>query len=57
MGIDPESLFNEGAEYANNLVSEGLVEFPKRKPEDRSLEAMNYKEAYGPDGFRYERLP
>jgi len=31
------------------------MEFPQRKPEDRSLEAMCYKESFDADGFKYER--
>lgn len=57
IGIDPAALFSEAASYANNTVSEWILDFPKRSPENRSLKAMGFREASAPDGFRYERLP
>ncbi|HEY9284950.1 MAG TPA: hypothetical protein VIP46_15950 [Pyrinomonadaceae bacterium] len=53
-GASPEELFSEAASYANNAVARSLLDFPRRKPADRSLKAFYYKEVEGPDGFKYE---
>src|SRR5262249_16995703 len=53
IGVDPEQLFVEAASYANNDVAKDLAEFPRRKPEERSLEAMSYRIVHEPDGIRY----
>jgi hypothetical protein len=57
IGVDPVELFNEAASHAKNLVSEYLIDFLKRSPNDQSLKAMGFKEVATPEGFKYERLP
>jgi len=57
IGVEPEGLFQEAASYARNTVSEWMLDFPKRSPEERGLRAFKFKETYAPDGFRYERVP
>ena len=56
LGVEPQELFNEAAAHLNNAPARDLIEFPQRKPEDRSLEAMYFKESHDADGFKYERL-
>ena len=53
IGINPSQVFLKAASYANNDVAKAIVQFPNRAPQDRSLEAMAFKEEDGPDGFRY----
>jgi hypothetical protein len=54
--VDPVELFAEAASYARSEVAEVMSQFPYRKAEGRSLQAMGYKEIYTPDGFRYEQV-
>lgn len=54
IGASPEELFAEAASFASNAVARSLVEFPMRRPADRSLQAFFYKGVEGPEGFRYE---
>jgi len=57
MRIDtnPRELFDEAAAYFSNAAATDIVGFPRRAPENRSLEAMGFKESYDADGFKYER--
>ncbi len=54
IGVDPQGLFTEAASYGNNEVAEIVREFPRREPENRSIEAFGYREYYGEDRFRYK---
>ena len=48
IGADAQKLFDEAASYALNEVAGNLAEFPRRRPEDRSLESFGYKEVLEP---------
>ena len=55
---DPRKLFKDVAEMAPELPSsETIREFPHRKPEDLSIEAMGYRTSMTPQGVRYEANP
>lgn len=56
IGVDPQELFDDAASYADNEVAGNLAAFPRRRPEDRSLQAFGYKEVLEPDGIRYRWL-
>ena len=55
IAVDPQALFNEAAAYLNNAPARDILEFPLREPDDRSLDAMGFKESSDADGFKYER--
>lgn len=54
IGIDPQNLFDEAADYYPNDVARILGKFPKRKPADRSLQAFDYMEVSTPEGIDYK---
>lgn len=56
IGTQPARLFAEAAAYAHPEVAEALLKFPARSPASKSLEAMKYRESFGPDGFEYSRI-
>jgi hypothetical protein len=53
IGVDAEELFDEAASYSENEVAGNLSAFPRRSPENRSLQAFGYKAVVEPDGIRY----
>jgi hypothetical protein len=55
LDVDPMHLFQEAAEYANSQISEQMAGFPTRKPEDKALSSMGYKEVDTPNGLMYLR--
>jgi len=52
--LDPQALFDEAAAYYPNDVARILSKFPKRKPEERSLQAFFYVEVSAPEGIDYK---
>ncbi|MGH9754193.1 MAG: hypothetical protein ACREA2_15555 [Blastocatellia bacterium] len=54
INVDPQSLFDEAAAYYPNDVAGILSKFPKRKPQDRSLQAFDYMEVSTPEGIDYK---
>ncbi len=50
---DPEKMFKEAARYYRSVISDALLDFLKRKPSERSLEAWGFEEVNGPDGVYY----
>lgn len=57
LGADPDLIFREAASLANTEVSRWLIDFANRPAPGKSLKVFGFTEGYGPDGFRYERLP
>ncbi len=55
INVDPQSLFNEAAHFFPTQAARILREFPRRKPEDRSLQAFYYVEVDTPEGLDYKR--
>ena len=55
LGIEPNVVFDQAAMLMDNEVAEGIRSFPRRSKEDKSLEAMGYREGNDDDGFRYMR--
>jgi hypothetical protein len=55
IGVDAQVLFEEAAGYLRNAPYRDIVEFPRRKPENRSLEAMGYEDSNDAAGFKYNR--
>lgn len=55
IGVDPVTLFKRASEFAEEPIAHIIHEFPDRKPEDRSIEAMGYIESSDKDGFKYKR--
>lgn len=53
VGAPPDELFREAASYAGGEARKLLLEYPKRTPENLSIEAMGYSEGETEDGFRY----
>jgi hypothetical protein len=54
INVDPQTLFDEAAAYYPNDVARILNKFPKRKPEERSLQAFFYVEVSTPEGIDYK---
>lgn len=55
IGVNPASLFDEAAKYADDKVATMISRFITRSPEDKSLEAMGYEEMQASNGFKYQR--
>lgn len=56
IAIDPKSLFEDAASHAvRPELREALRQFPWRKPQDRSIEAMGFQTVGGGESFRYDR--
>jgi hypothetical protein len=53
ISADPGKIFSEAAAYYRSVVSDALLEFLKRTPHDRSLEAWGIEEVNGPEGIYY----
>jgi len=53
INVDPGKVFNEAAAYYRSVVSDALLDFLKRTPRDRSLEAWGFEEVNGPEGIYY----
>lgn len=53
LGLDPEAEFRSAAERLD--MSQALLAFGARDPEDRTIEAMGYVEVEDELGFHYER--
>jgi len=54
INVDPQTLFDEAAAYYPNDAARILNKFPKRKPEERSLQAFFYVEVSTPEGIDYK---
>ena len=54
LGADPRAIFAQAAGLANPEMAGHLREFLARRDLPEILTAMSYREAEGPDGFRYE---
>jgi len=55
LGLDAASLFEEAAGLALPRMATYFRAFPARSDEEKSIEAMGYRESSTPDGFVYER--
>jgi hypothetical protein len=53
INADPGKIFNDAAAYYRSVVSDALLDFLKRTPRDRSLEAWGVEEVNGPEGIYY----
>jgi len=53
INADPGKIFNDAAAYYRSVVSDALLDFLKRTPRDRSLEAWGVEEVIGPEGIYY----
>lgn len=54
-GIPPEAVFERAATLLPPRVGAALQAFLRRTAEDKSLDAMGYKNGTDADGFRYRR--
>ncbi len=54
---NPIDLFETAANTFTNSAGDIFKAFLKRKPENKKIDAMGYREIYKSDGFAYERLP
>lgn len=55
LGCDPNVLFKRAAGFAEEPIAQIIQEFPDRKPEERSIQAMGYEESTDDEGFLYKR--
>jgi hypothetical protein len=53
INVDPDKIFHEAAAYYRSSVSDALIDFLKRPPRDRSLEAWGVEEVNTPEGIYY----
>jgi len=53
LGLDPSPFFAAAEDLAAPDFREGLLGFPARPPESRSIAAMKYEAGADADGFRY----
>jgi hypothetical protein len=53
INVDPGEIFQEVAAYYRSAVSDALIDFLKRTPRDRSLEAWGFEEVTTQEGIYY----
>ena len=55
LGLDPDELFLDAAEYSSETGAQSLRDFVKRPEGAKTLAAMEFRVGADADGFRYER--
>lgn len=55
IGLNPSDLFKEAAVFATPEAANYMLEYTHRKPRERKIGLMGYKEIMTPEGFSYQR--